>query len=207
MKLARASLLLALVTGSLPGLTGCGDDKPAGLSTGVDGSKPIGMVTPTEADRICKSTEAWAKRAIAEDKQKQLFCRITALAAAAGGGLGGGGTGAASDTQLRMTCQSSLDQCMMISTPAGGTASPMCQSFPASCTATVAEYEACLNDVPPFVDRTIAALPRCDSLTQLSLLSLLALTTTLPPTCQTFQMKCGGAGLPGIPGLPGAPMP
>ena len=44
-------------------------------------------------------------------------------------------------------------------------------------------------------------LPRCETLTQLSLLSLVGLTSTLPATCQTFQRKCGA-----IPGIP-IPMP
>ena len=194
MKSIHASVLLGLVAGLL-GTIAC-DDDPSKLSTGVDGSKAVGTVTPSEAEQICKSTETWAKRAIAEAKQKELTCRIGALVVAAGGL---GGSTPSPEAQLRMACQTSFDQCMMAAFPDAGSVAPMCQSFPAGCTATVAEYEACLNDVPQFVDRTIMNLPRCETLTQLSLISLLGLASTLPPTCQTFQMKCGGMGIPGIP--------
>ena len=195
MKGIHSSVLLGLMAGLL-GTIACDDDDPTKLSTGVDSNKPIGTVTPPEAEQICKSTEAWARRAIAEAKQKELTCRIGALVVAAGS-LGAGG--AVAEAELRMACQTSFDQCMMAAVPTTGSVAPTCQGFPAGCTATVAEYEACLNDVPPFVDRTIMNLPPCETLTRLSLISLLGLASTLPPTCQTFQMKCGGMGIPGIP--------
>lgn len=204
MKLSGFSMRLVLGAGLV--LAACGDDGPGRLSTGVDTNKPIGTVTPQEADQICKSTQTWAKQAIAEAKQRELTCRVTALALAAGGAFAGGGMGA-NEAQLRMTCQTSFDQCMMAPVPTSSTVPAMCQSFPATCTATVAEYEACLNDMPPFVDKTLETLPKCETLTQLGLLSLLGLQSTLPATCQTFQTKCGGAGIPGIPTPTPTPMP
>jgi hypothetical protein len=191
-------------------LGACGDDNNGKLSTGVDKNKPLGGVSPAEAEQICRSTENWARRTFAEAKQRELGCRITALAAASVMGFGSDGTGSnVSDAQLQMSCASTEAQCLAAAGAGSGTTpSPtMCQSFPASCMATVAEYEACLNDVPPFVDQTASTLPRCETLNRFALLSLLGLVNSLPASCRTFQMKCGGAGIPGVPTPPGLTPP
>lgn len=200
---ARAFWKFALVLAPLAAF-GCGDDEPSGFHTGVDGSKPLGTATPQEAEQICKSTDTWARAQLAESKRRELFCRIGAIAAASSGLLGGEGGATVPPLQLQTTCRSNLDQCLAMSagalpaTPSTAT----CQSFPASCTATVAEYEACLNDVPSFVDKTAGMLPTCETLNPLSILALASLVSTLPPSCQTFQMKCNVGGIPGIPGIP-----
>jgi hypothetical protein len=205
MHMARRTALSVVLGSVVPVLMagGCGDDSNGKLSTGVDKDKPLGGVSPAEAEQICRSTEIWAKRAIAESKQKELTCRISGLVVAGTAGLSPGGMGTTvSDAQLQMSCKATEDQCLATATPAPTGNAGMCPAFPAGCTATVAEYEACLNDVPPFVDQTASTLPRCETLNRLSLLSLLGLANSLPPSCRTFQMKCGGAGIPGIPGVP-----
>jgi hypothetical protein len=202
MTAARTTALVGLLLIPVLGLGACGDDGPGRLSTGVDGSKPLGTVTPAEADQICKSSQTWITKAVAEDKQRQLACRLGGLfAAAAGVGLGGG-TGGMSDAQLQATCKTASDQCLMAA-PTAPTTPASCQSFPAGCMATVAEYEACLNDIPPAVDMTLTALPTCDKVTTLGLLSLAGLANSLPATCRTFQTKCSAVDIPGIPGIPG----
>ena len=198
---ARASWSLALVLAPFVAL-GCGDDKPSGFHTGVDGSKPLGTATPQEAEQICKSTDTWARAQLAESKRRELTCRIGAIAAASSGLLGGAGA-MVPPMQLQTMCRSTLDQCLAAgSAPPSTPSTATCPSFPASCTATVAEYEACLNDVPPFVDKTASMLPTCETLNPLSLLALASLVSTLPQSCQTFQMKCNVGGIPGIPGVP-----
>jgi hypothetical protein len=180
----------------------CGDDGPGRLSTGVDGTKPLGMVTPAEADQICKRSQTWIAKAVAEDKQRQLGCRVAGLVAAvAGSGLGGGG-GGGGDAQLQAACKMASDTCLMMAPTTNPTMPASCQSFPAGCTATVAEYEACLNDIPPTVDMTLTALPTCDKVTTLGLLSLAGLANSIPMSCRTFQMKCSAVEIPGVPGIP-----
>jgi hypothetical protein len=200
MTTARATWLLALMVAPLLGVA-CDDDKPSGFHTGVPGDRPLGTATPQEAEQICQATETWARAQLAETKQRELACRIGAIGAAAGGLLGTGGA-AVMPIEAQTTCRTVLDQCLAAAAPSSMPGMAMCQAFPASCTATVAEYEACLNDVPPFVDKTAGNLPTCESLSPLSLLALASLISTVPASCQTFQMKCGVAGIPGIPGIP-----
>jgi hypothetical protein len=197
---ARVTWLLALMMAPLLAVA-CGDDKPSGFHTGVPGDKPLGMATPQEAQQICQTTETWARAQLAETKQRELACRIGAIGAAAGGLLGAGGA-TVMPMEAQTTCRTVLDQCLAAGPPSAMPGMTMCQAFPPSCTATVAEYEACLNDVPPFVDKTADNLPSCEGLNPLSLLALASLISTVPASCQTFQMKCGVAGIPGIPGIP-----
>jgi hypothetical protein len=210
---ARHWTLLGLICTVTSGAAACQEDEPSGFSTGVDREKPLGTVTGPEAQSICDATQTWTREAIAQEKQQQLACKLSAtVAAALAGGLGGGAGGAgaaATDAELRMTCQTAYDQCL--ATPPPQSSGPAtCRAFPAGCTATVAEYEACLNDMPAFVDQTIATLPSCETLNRLSLLAVLNIANTLPPTCRTFQMKCRGAAIGGLPptgGPAGTPPP
>jgi hypothetical protein len=204
MTMTRAAALLVSIGASLTAV-GCGDDKPSGFRTGVDGSKTIGTATPAEAEQICRSTETWARAQLADSKQRELACRIEALGAAASGLLAPGANPTVMPAQLQTTCRATLDQCLAAGAPSAMPSMAACPSFPPTCTATVAEYEACLNDVPPFVDKSAASLPTCETLNPVSLLALASLVSTAPASCQTFQMKCGVAGIPGIPGIPGAP--
>ena len=195
MRAARSLALLAAVA-----LAGCGDDKPKALSTGVDGNKPLGTVTPGEAQSICNATQSWSNQTVTREKQQQLTCRLSSTAIASLGARGGGMAGApVTDAQLQMTCQTAYDRCTMMPLPPASTAAPTCQAFPATCTATVAEYEACLNDVPPFLDQTLAMLPTCEMLNRLSVLTILNLPNTLPASCKTFQSKCAGVPIGGLP--------
>jgi hypothetical protein len=186
------------------GLAACEDDGPKRFSTGVDGSKPLGTVSGPEAQSICDATQTWTSQAIAQAKQQQLACRVSStVIAGVGSGFGGGGGMVGSDEELRMACQAAYDRCAMTPPPAM-TAAPTCQGFPPGCTATVSEYETCLNDIPPFVDQTLAMLPTCETLNRISILLVLNIVNTLPPSCKTFQMKCGGVSIGGLP-RPGAP--
>jgi hypothetical protein len=236
MRARHATVVLGLTLGLAAGA--CQEDEPDVFSTGVRGDKPLGTVTPAEAQSVCQATQDWTRRAIAQEKQRQLTCRVTGvLAGGLGSGLGGGGMPGAGGggmpgaggtpgagggglpgglgglggdpTPLRMACQMAYDRCAMMPAPdPGPSATPaMCNGFPAGCTATVAEYETCLNEIPAFVDKTISMIPACDTLTALSLLSVINLPSMLPESCKTFQMKCRGAPIGGLPtpGIPTAP--
>ena len=197
---ARITLLAGFFGGlALLGVACGDDDKPGTFTTGVDNAKPLGTLTPDEADKVCKSSQSYAMTAITEAKQRELTCRFTAIAFAATGGLTSGAmppaSGTPSDTELQASCQSAFDQCMMA---APGAPTANCQSFPATCMATVGEYEACLRDMPGFIDQTNATLPTCATVTRLSLITVLGVINTAPASCKTFQMKCGGAGIPGV---------
>ena len=203
MHAARSLALLLAVA-----LAGCGDDKSSALSTGVDRNKPLGTVTPSEAQAICNATQTWTNQTITRDKQQQVTCRVTsnAIAALSARPAVMGGP-AVTDAQLQMTCQAAYAACTMRPAPEPGNTPPTCQAFPASCTATVGEYETCLNDVPPFLDMTLATLPTCEMLTRISILSVLNLPNTLPASCKTFQSKCAGVPIGGIPPTGGTTMP
>jgi hypothetical protein len=182
--LAAASWLLVV---------GCGGGGAAKFSSGVDGTKPLGMVSPAEAEQICKASQSYVQGAISEDKQKQLGCKTVALLAAALGGMGGNAS------QLQSACQTAYDGCLKsVSTPPGSSSSS-CATPSSKCTATVAEYEACLTAVPGLIDSALAAIPSCNNLTPAALQGSGAQTVTAPAACKTFEMKCPGFSVAGLP--------
>ena len=77
-----------------------------------------------------------------------------------------------------------------------------CTKPDASCTATVAEYDTCVNDTIKGLSDAENALPTCDKLT----LAFLAMTgdgalTETPASCTALQAKCPSAPMPPGSGL------
>lgn len=164
---------------------GC-DDGGAGTSTvfdsGLDPMRPLAGLSPQEADRLCNASRAWSK--VQEDANRMLLCRLSAGTAAF---LGWG-----SDPTLEMVrarCRETYDACLKregIYAPENQTPPPMCSQPPASCAATVADTERCLNDRWMNV-RGLTAYPTCDTLElehgHIDNLFGNAFAVTLPPSC------------------------
>ncbi|HXI60133.1 MAG TPA: hypothetical protein VNO55_28915 [Polyangia bacterium] len=176
-------LLLGLTLGS------CDD---SGFSTGLPPNKSLGSLNPGEASQLCKSTKNYI-----DGKARTTACQFTALAA----GLTQGKT----DADARMICKKQLDQCLATpakgsgTTSGGGTATVDCQPPPASCMATVGEYETCLNDVSAGYDKALASIPSCDTVTfsPNGLSMIMPSTPTTPASCNTVTSKCAGISIGG----------
>lgn len=167
---------------------GGGDGGSTQLSTGVDGTKQYGAVTADENQKICNATAAWVGTAFDAAKMKEFGCK---LAGVVGGVFGG-----------TAACQSAYDMCKNAAPPDGGAGMPMgatCNKPASTCTATVAELEACLNAIPANLDKLVNALPSCANVSAQSVQQLGNIQMLLGPACQTFEMKCPG-GLQKLPG-------
>src|SRR5437016_7740802 len=114
----------------------------SGFSTGVPPNKPLGSVTPAEAQQICAATASFV-----ESKGTATSCRFQALAAALAQGK--------TTSEARTICNQKESDCLKASSVGSGSGSGTnnCQPPPAACTATVGEYEACLNDTGAAYDK------------------------------------------------------
>jgi len=128
-----------------------------------------------------------------------VFGILLALAPGCGGGSDGSGNfgepiptslAASADTSmtdadLQATCQQLYDGCV-----AGGVTTN-CSQLPATCTATVGEYDTCLSDSVA----ALGGLPPCSAATRASLPSTVAHLTSQPTSaaCAAVQNKCPGA--------------
>jgi hypothetical protein len=161
-------------------LGACGSD---GFSTGLPPDKGLGTLTPAEATKLCSSTATFVQA-----KADAATCQFTALVA----GVARGKT----DAEARTICKTELDQCLARATGTGGGGPVNCPAPPASCTATVGEYEACLNDRASSYDKALASLPTCETVTRSSSsFPTTAPTVTTPASCTTAQRKCLGFSL------------
>ena len=129
--------VLAISAGIFLGCGGGGTGS-AGAVTSVNGTKPLNTLTAAESTQLCKDSGAYVGRAVS----KVNACKALALVLTA---LGSPTT----EAQARATCASIYTPCL--SAPAASSSMDTCDSIPATCTATVAQYSACFSDpdLPP----------------------------------------------------------
>ena len=155
---------------ALFGATGCGDSKGGGagarvIETSVSGSKTFDSLTPDEVTQVCK------------DLAPGLFdasCRQTGEVTA---GVAAASDATLTDAQLATACSDEFNRCQTQFAPDD------CAnvSAPPSCSATVAEYVACLVDY-------FAAVPACDGLTRDAINA--TATAPYPASCATLRANC-----------------
>jgi hypothetical protein len=176
-------------------LLACGDDGGAPkYASGIDGRTPLSGLSASDASRLCTSAQTWARDAIPLSKRAMLLCKSGALAAVViRGSMERPG-------RLQQVCQQTYAGCIQHSDMAPAAIS--CPLAGPGCTATVADYEACLNDFPASFDRSLAAIPSCDMLTLDAIFGLTTAASILPPSCVAFKMRCPGARVTSLPAEP-----
>lgn len=175
---------------------GCGGGS-SGFSPSVPGDKPLGTLSTSDATKLCMDTSSYLTSQTKALETKENQCRITGLALAALAAM----NSTASDAMLQQACQAGYQLCE--TAPAdggfttdvdGGAPTIDCSNptIPASCTATVAQYSACVNE-------QIAAIKNifvpCNQLTNAKLMALSGDdggAATTGPACTAFQAACPG---------------
>lgn len=152
-------------TGGTEGATG----GRAGFDTGVDGSKRPADLTPDEIARICEATQDYVYDAISDED----MCR--ALAAS---------VGFQTDDPVA-ACEASYVACMA----ARGQEESVTCVVDEDCDITVAEYEACVEELVTKAEPAVAGFPACDEVTPFTMLRLVALANM--PACDLVSERCG----------------
>ena len=195
----KQTLGIVLIAGYVAGIGGCGDDSgdgtaaPGQVATGLPPGQSLGTLTQADAEQLCQASSRAAQELMASAEYHSGSCKLAGVMMA--------GMGAAfadpppPDSELQQTCKTMYDQCMSAqpqSTESSGTCTPP----PATCTATVAEYEACMEASLRAMKDVYAALPGCEEITAASLQTSTSTETSMtasqPPECQAFSSKCSG---------------
>jgi hypothetical protein len=190
----RPRFLLATMF-ALIGAAACGGGGGgASFTTSVPGGTKLGDLSDAELATLCADGAKFA----AEPAHLMDNCRLTAFLSTA---LTAAFMPDATDASLQMTCAETYGQCLNPSVDAGqsgydGGAGPSCTRPAANCTATVAEYTACINDQAAQTHAAASAVPACNavSLSDVSASDGGTATPTLaePASCQVVQSKCSG---------------
>lgn len=150
-------------TGGGEGSTGDGFD------TGVDGSKRPSDLSPEEIEQICDATQDYVYDAVSDEE----ICR--ALAA---------GVGFQTEDPVA-ACEASYAACMAAQAAEESSACVVDED----CDITVAEYEACVDELVTKAEPALSGFPPCDDVTPLTLLRLAALADM--PACDVVSERCG----------------
>ena len=171
---------------------GCGGSGSSGggpFTTSVRGSKPLNTLTTGEKMQLCNDAQAYFKTPAVRQQE----CRFSGFFAAA---LTAEFDPSITDAQIQQACTQAVSECVSSAADAGaGSTTDMCntsQTLPASCTATVADYSACVTTIP---ETLASAAPACSSITRASLNTDAgsdSTSATSSPACTTLQNKCPG---------------
>lgn len=171
--------------GSAGAATGGTGPAPGGgeLDTGLPDDKLLSSLTDAEVDQFCGDVDEFSV---------QLLEDLDAFACAGQGLAAALESEPANDAAAQAACKTAYDECLANPNPAdgGGEAAP-CTKEDASCTASVGEAEACLNDIVEFLDLSASSLPACASLTLSQLEGLDNLVEPeQPESCKLMESKC-----------------
>jgi hypothetical protein len=183
MKTVRAILLVCL---NLPVVFACGgddDDKNKPFSSSLPGSSQIGSLTPDQQTTLCADMERFMSTPVILESSKELTCRLM-------GALLAAFAAPTTDAEARSACKPIYDDCKKTPFEADQTT---CEPYTASCTATIAELEACMTDFPGILAETANGFPSCDTLSLADLSEDMPTTgaeVTLTPACAVIRQKC-----------------
>jgi hypothetical protein len=206
--MSKISVALAFALGLA---AGCGGGS-SGFSPGVTGSKPLGELSGSEAKTLCENTTAHFRAQLSSSSGRESDCRLVGATVASGSAAT-----ATSDLQIQLLCTAGYTVCQQTladgglpSTGGDAGADPCAASMGAapSCTATVDQYTACINES----EAALSKYPTCSQLTMAKLAELAAApggvlgATMNGPACQAFVAACPGFNIrPGLPIPPLAP--
>jgi hypothetical protein len=172
---------------------GCGGGGGgSGFSTSVPPGTPLNKLSASDATKLCMDTGTFVNAQVKADLGNKAFeCRVASDDVALNSA-----TATTTDAMLQQACQEFYQTCLTTPIPADAgvgdfedTSSTDCSTAPtdvASCTATVAQYSACVSETVTDIQ---IIFPACNQLTTTSL-SVDAGASATGPACTTFYALC-----------------
>lgn len=165
------------------------------FTTSVTPTRTLDMLTPEEAKKVCEATGQYIGKGLQDEAFTDLGCRVAGLVAILD----------VPDTEIKTACKQAYDACKAAPVPQDLPTDQCGEPTETTCTATVAEYEACVSELPATLRLLSTFIPNCDTATKTSLLVLAAGRNLLKAGCQAVDKKCPGtfSGLFDLPMLSG----
>lgn len=181
--------LILVVAGALPACGGGDEDGKGGapFSSGLS-SKPVSQLTDAEMTELCAKAGNYYMQ---DPSFKSGTCRMAGVGAAVVSNL----LGPKPDAELQKTCSDLETACLQSrgETTQEGT----CKKPSGTCTATVAEIEACVTDTRNAFSSALQSLPACGTLKSSDVTPTSSGSPTneqaMPESCKTLEQKCPGA--------------
>lgn len=189
MQRLRATVVGLALFLSCTAWAGCGGKEAAAVpvdlskpfATGFDPEHRLSQLTPGELGQACASAGRFLQASA--DRSLEINCRSTAIFTAKG-------KRGASDAEIQARCQAVYDDCTR--TP-HWRVSETCGTPAASCTATVADIEGCVNTEVGYFSKLGADLPTCAQVTAATIDALPAgIDATKLAACDPLGYKCPG---------------
>jgi hypothetical protein len=165
------------------GASAAGGSTSAGAGAGgsVASGPTLNGLSADELAGVCADVRASFLAAGVDRKNVEVVCRLAGLYSASS-------LDSATDADLQRSCLAVYDPCLVRPREV----EDYCAEDNADCSATVAAFEACVEEYPTYLDRYIDGLPACDALTRASLESALAFEPEPTPSCDAVWDQCGG---------------
>ena len=167
------------------GASGTGGSTGGDSVTSVSATKAINALSATEATQLCNDTYAYFGNAITRANG----CKWRGLSYAAS-------SSAPTQAVLQQNCTNQENACL--SGDAGAFTNPGCNELPSNCTATVAQYAACIKDEATAFTQTLTGLPACSALTSAGTSAIFDAQTggTPPASCASLMTACAALYYP-----------
>ena len=150
------------------------------FTTNVTPSKPLDQLTPQEAQKVCEATTKYVGKGFQDPAFTDLLCRVAGLLSII----------EVPESEVKQACTAAYNECKAQPLPTDVPADACENPEATDCTATVAEYEACVSELPDDIKAINAVVSSCDRATKNSLLALIAIPNLLGPACTALNKKC-----------------
>jgi hypothetical protein len=173
---------------------GCGSSSSGGgggsFSTSVPSSSKVNTLSPSQSQQLCNDLSSYTQRQL-----KNLnLCQGAAVLQAASDAMS---DTTLTDSALQAGCSQYLTFCNAVLSGGfdGGTTTTTCDT--STCTATVGQVTACVNDDMAAAQAYFQMLPSCSMVTRARLMSVNpdagpptpASCSSLPPDCQNLSSQ------------------
>ena len=158
-----------------------------GSVTTLSDTKALNALTAADATQLCKDVYAYFGKTI----PMATACKYKGLSYATS-------SSAPTDTQFRQICTEHETSCTQANSGVGSADNPGCNDIPSTCTATVAQYSACISDEVTAFNTAVDGLPSCAASTSATISAVWeVMTPTTPASCDALTAtKCPDLTLP-----------
>jgi hypothetical protein len=153
--------------------------------TTLSPDRAVNALSPAEVTQLCNDTYAYFGSAI----PKATTCKWKGLSYAAS-------SSAPSDAVIQQNCTGQQTACQQTADPWANNSG--CNDIPATCTATIGQYSACISDEVAAFIQTVNGFPMCASLMRTDASAILnAIAADPPASCASLTNTCPDLYPPG----------